>query len=511
MIRSSHRSATEAEATELTEVVDPETRPAPPPVPGTERVATATRVPRTAGRSTAAIALAWLAVLALAWWAPPLAVLPLAALVGVAVVRCTKGDAGTFLLGFVVVLLLIPSRLAFAQIGGTATAAALVGIAAAWFWVHSRLLPSMGLAGGRQPLRPVIGFFVAAHLASWVAAYTRLLPGDESRAADRSLLIVAACAGIALFAADGLLTRDRLDAVLRRLVTCTAAVSLIGMVQFATGADPATWLRLPGLSAVASRFTFIGHRDGFRRVAGTAGHPIEFALILAVVLPLAFHYAAGPHESDRARRWSAVCLAVIAAGIPTTLSRSGVLGLVVALALLVPTWPRGRRVRVLSNLGVLLVATTIAYPGLLSTIWRLFSHATQDDSVTDRTALYGSVGHYLREAPLFGRGFGTFSPTRYFFVDNQYLMSIIETGIIGLLSVLALFWIGIKLTRQVRRTSADPATRSLAHSLCVAIVVAAVGFATFDALSFTMLTYLVFLLLGCIGALWRQEVGAHVG
>ena len=35
------------------------------------------------------------------------------------------------------------------------------------------------------------------------------------------------------------------------------------------------------------------------------------------------------------------------------------------------------------------------------------------------------------ERPLFGRGFGTFLPELYRYIDNTYLLGLVEFGIVG--------------------------------------------------------------------------------
>ena len=84
-------------------------------------------------------------------------------------------------------------------------------------------------------------------------------------------------------------------------------------------------------------------------------------------------------------------------------------------------------------------------------------------------------------------------------------------GVIGLLALLALFVTGWIMARNTRRLTADAKTRDLAQCLAASIAVAAVSFATYDALSFTISAGLTFLLLGCIGALWRLVRADNLG
>jgi O-antigen ligase len=83
-------------------------------------------------------------------------------------------------------------------------------------------------------------------------------------------------------------------------------------------------------------------------------------------------------------------------------------------------------------------------------------------------------------------------------------------GVFGLASLFFLFVVVLFCARGVRRRSTDQATRDLAQSLAAGVMVAMLSFATFDGLSFPMATNLLFLLVGCAGALRRLVVEAPV-
>ena len=171
--------------------------------------------------------------------------------------------------------------------------------------------------------------------------------------------------------------------------------------------------------------------------------------------------------------------------------------------MILPTWRR--RDRWVAYVMVLISAVALwgTVHGLLGTLRNLFVTIGSDSSSESRTKAYSAAGSYISQHPWFGRGLGTFLPQTYFYIDNQYLTSLIETGIIGLLALLALFAIGWLTARSARRATADPEERHLAQCLAACVAVATVSFATYDALSFPMATGLTFLLLGCTGAYWR--------
>ena len=312
--------------------------------------------------------------------------------------------------------------------------------------------------------------------------------------------------GIGLLAVDGIEDRGRLDTLLRRVVALGTVLAGIGILQFATGFDPVAHLRPPGLVA-QGLLDSIDVRSSFNRVAGTARHPIEFGMVLAMVLPLALDYAfVAETAAERRRRWWQV--GIVALAIPLSLSRSAILGVVIAAVILLPTWTPVQRFRAVTVSLVAALAMRFVVPGLLGTIRSMFVNITSDPSFQGRTHDYSLIGKYITHSPVFGRGFFTFIPSQYQFIDNQYLMTLIETGIVGLMCLLLFFSAGVRAARSVRRASHDPSTRSLANSLMASVIIAAVGYATFDALSFPMASGFTVLLVGCSGALWRIERAA---
>ena len=82
-------------------------------------------------------------------------------------------------------------------------------------------------------------------------------------------------------------------------------------------------------------------------------------------------------------------------------------------------------------------------------------------------------------------------------------MSLIETGIIGLLVFIAALGTGITLANQARRWALTDEERLLAQALLAAVAGVTAAFATFDFFSFQIATGTFFLLLGACGAVWR--------
>lgn len=416
----------------------------------------------------------------------------------------SRADAVTILSVALALLIGVPAILVFAPLGASGSPGTLIGLLALFWWATARFVPSLNLDSGVQPIRIAILLLTMAILLSYSAAFTRVIAPVEARAADRGLISLAGWAGLALLTADGVRSYARLEVLIKRIVAGAGVLAGVGILQFAFGLDIAGMIRFPGLSANGA-VDYISGRSVFRRVAGTASHPIEFGVVLTLALPLAIHLATSCRHGRRGVQWLAVALIAIA--IPLSVSRSAILGLFIGMIVLFTGWSWRRRGYLLAITPVFLVGVKVLAPGLLGTLSGLFAALAYDPSIQGRLSDYGMVDMFLSSAPALGRGFRTFVPTEYFFLDNQYLGAIVELGLIGLGAILVLFGAALLSARGARRRVRDPVVRDLAQALAASVMIAAVTFGTFDTLSFPMASGLIFLIIGCCGALWRLSGG----
>lgn len=419
--------------------------------------------------------------------------------------RVAAADAVTVLTFFIILLFGIPGQLIFGPLGGAGSPAQLLGMVALLWWAGYQLSRRHIPPPLRQPIRRALLVFVAAVLASYVVATVRPISDVELLAADRGLLSLSAWLGIVFVAADGIPSRARLDTLLRRLVVAGGAVALLGIAQFKTGASYTNFIQIPGLSQNSDLTSVIG-RSGFSRPAGTALHPIEFGIVLTMILPIAIHFAISDRDRSVVRRWFPVL--ALALAVPISISRSAIVCTTVVLAFLIPSWARPLRRRAYAAITVLLGLVFVAVPGILGTLVGLFSGISSDSSAQSRTGSYTLAWEYISRAPLFGRGFQTFLPA-YHILDNEYLLATIEIGFVGLATLLALFITGVTTAWRSRKLSSDPTTRQLAQALAASVAAGGASFALFDALSFGQLTNLIMLVLGAIGALYRLQVAGN--
>ena len=423
-----------------------------------------------------------------------------------------KVDAVALLSCYVFLLIAIPSSLVVGSLGAAGTPAAIFAVALFCLYLVGRQHPALALDRGHQPVRVAAVLFGCVFIAAYISANRAPMPALQENGADRGLILLAGWLGALVLAADGIDRTERLEALLRRIVLGVTAMAVLGFVEFFTRVNLAQYISIPGLT-VHSQASDLMNRDGLVRVVATAAQPLEFTAVLVMSLPLAIHQARFAPPALRNRRWLQV--AVIAITVPMTISRTALFGLVIVCGVLFPTWPRRDRRRAYLIMLAAPVLVWLAKPSIVSNFGGLFGQLGSDPSSKSRTGAYSAAAPYIAHHPWFGQGFGTFFPQVYFFTDNQYLLSLIETGIVGIVALVALLATGWCTARSARYAAAEAETRDLAQCLAAAVAAAAVCFATFDALSFSIAPGLCFLLLGCIGATWRlaraQQATARPG
>src|ERR1022692_242124 len=409
-------------------------------------------------------------------------------------------DAVTVLTCYLVLLMAIPSSLVVGSFGAVGQPAALFAALLLGWYLLARQHPEFHLDRERQPIRVSAGLFGCAILAAYVSANSTAMPALQINGADRGLILAAGWLGVLLLAADGIDRADRLATLMRRIVLGATAMDVLGMIEFVTGIDVTKYVTIPGLT-VHQQVTELMTRAGLVRVNATASQPLEFAAVLAMSLPLAIHQARYACRSRRFRRWLQVAL--ITGAIPMTVSRSAILGLAIIGVVLIPTWRRQERRRAYLLVLLVPIALWLASPSLLTSFAATFGPLWADSNSASRASALSSAVPLIAQHPWFGQGFQTFFPQKFFYVDNQFLTSLIETGIVGLSALLALFITGWFTAWNARLAATDIRDKDLAQCLVAGLAVAALNFGTFDVLSFSLAPGLYFLLLGCIGAQWR--------
>jgi polysaccharide biosynthesis protein PslJ len=397
--------------------------------------------------------------------------------------------------------MLVPAHLVVPGVTGIGRPVIVFGAALAGAWFLAALHPYLAVPGP-QPLRWAAAAFLAAILLSYASGFLRGLPPLEANAADRSLIIYLVYVGLALICADAALSRSRLHSVLTMLLAAGLIMALIGHLQFAFDVNLVEHIYIPGLAERREVIDFRARGGGFMQVASTALHYIEFSSVMALLVPFGIH-AARFSRTARGRQVALASALMIAAAVPITLSRTGIVGLALSLLILSFFW--GWRVRYTVTILAMgmVAALMLLQPGLLGTIRAIFVHAPDDPSIQGRTEDYGPIFGYVSQRPLLGRGPGTFIPDLYRQVDNDWLVHLVTIGVIGTATYAAWHLTALVLAAIAYRRARREADRHLCACLIVTQVNAMVVASFFDAMAFTTHTTVLAILTGAAGAMWR--------
>jgi len=438
-----------------------------------------------------------------------LACLAIVAVVGLFVLR-SQSDVTAVLTVFLVALIALNARWIFPGAGAIGTPAMVVALLAAWWWCVARTIPHSDIDRGPSPIRFTLLAYMWYLALSWGIARLGPLTEIEVNGSNTALLLAFGMTGVALLIMDGTSDQSRLETLLRRVVIGGAAFSVVGILQFALGFDLVDLVSFPGLVRNDEAVQSIALRSGLSRAEGTALHSIEYGVVLAMVLPLGIYF--GIRSSDRrTRRLFGIMSAVIAAGIPLSISRSGLLAATAALLVGSLAWTWRQRLLGLIAAAGGMIAMGIVVPGLIGTFRALIFGAAEDTSITARLDRIPLVEERFSQAPWLGSGVGTFSPVEDFILDNQYFGTLLDTGLIGLVVVSALIVTAILCCLRVLRSAPDAGTRYLASAIMGGIIVLPISMATFDSFFYRILMGLAFLLIGAAGALWRMVVRTGLG
>lgn len=414
-------------------------------------------------------------------------------------------DAVTALGVQVFLLFIVPSNLTLVGLGAYGRPSLIWGLMLLMWWLVWQLRSSKPPDPWvRQPSRFfLLAFFVVA-LVSFAAALLRGQPIDQISPAISALVRIASWAGVFMVAMDGLTQPRQLIRLTRLLVIVGAALAALGLAQFVTGQTFLAWVSaLPGVQFNAD--DTVSARGTFSRGAGTAIHPLEFVTVLIGILPMAIVCGVtrgflGKNSKAGLLWWAPAALIALACVV--SVSRSAIIGLVVAGVVSLPAIPRRQRwaAATIGVIGIVVVAVVV--PGLFRTIVNLFAGAGDDSSTQSRTDALARVPEFMSSSPLLGAGFGTFLP-RYYIFDNQWVMLLVELGALGTAAfagfILATIWSAF----QARRNAMSLQQSMLAQTLGASTIALATSYSLFDALAFPMSAGLLFIVAGLSAALYR--------
>jgi polysaccharide biosynthesis protein PslJ len=302
-------------------------------------------------------------------------------------------------------------------------------------------------------------------------------------------------------------TTETIDRIVKTLVWGGAVIGFFAVVESRTGFSPFAYVDkvfpvLVGDPAFQSGL----NRGSATRAVGPAEHPIALGAVLVMLVPLAVYVV------RKFRGYWYVAFAALVIGVLSTVSRTGVLMLIVTL--IVFFWLRPRQMkRVWPLLLPVIVLTQFAAPGTLGSLKQAFF--PEGGLVSEQEALAGDcassgrvadIGPTLDEVakkPFTGYGFGTRIVTgedsNACILDNQWLGTTYELGLMGFIAWLLFFVkVGRRFGKGAKEDESDEGWLQIA--VTASVTAYAVGSFTFDSLGFSQVTFILFLALGLAAA-----------
>ena len=232
---------------------------------------------------------------------------------------------------------------------------------------------------------------------------------------------------------------------------------------------------------------------------GPTQHGLAVACLLTFALPFAV-VGLMDCRSPRTKVLYGVAVCLLVAASMATLRKTGAVGPLVAVGVLVAYRPR--KMLALAPLAVILVIAVAAIaPAAIGTVVDQFSNGFFENGSTEaRTSDYAALEPDITAHPLLGRGYGSLDPIRadsYRILDNEYLGQVFQVGFIGLAAYLLMIGATLAIAHPVAR-SRDPTRSSYALAAAAGCAVFGVVTALFDVLSFPQVPYMFFFLAGMI-------------
>jgi O-antigen ligase len=224
------------------------------------------------------------------------------------------------------------------------------------------------------------------------------------------------------------------------------------------------------------------------RYRGIMQDPNELALVGSMTVAFAFALFELRRSAPRLAL-AAVTLVSVAATDIFTKSRSGQLAFAAVLGVYL--------LRRMGRLGLVLGAVAVIPILLLGGR----SGAEADESSQLRLELWSGAIQMARESPLVGVGMSQFAEHQPLTAHSSIMLALGETGVPGLFFWTALMYLAFKMTLAVLRRERTPEAR-VAQIWATALLACLTGFATSALFLSLTFHYVLWVLLGLVGALY---------
>ncbi|MFA6239288.1 MAG: O-antigen ligase family protein [Candidatus Hydrogenedentales bacterium] len=356
--------------------------------------------------------------------------------------------------------------------GVPVTGAKLVGIATIAAWLLNSLSTGKRFYTGW----PVV---LALVFTAWAAVGIILSLAWRGQWPEWTRLLTVV--GYFILAVHLLNTRKRIHRFVVLVLVCGAAMSAFAVAQYFLPS-----LQAGGVSGIQSvagggELAYVdpeGVSSGAAvRVSGLTGHSNWLAFALLLMLPLNVYWFSTV-KSLRSKTLIVLCALLEIAALVLTFTRLGLLvGLVVAVALVIKQLVKVNPYRLVALAVVLLLGWTLL-PGAYKDRVLDFSEYTGSESTTARIELQEYAWEYMQDFPIAGVGLGGFglkfyeensriaamlrwmnhelgwNPV-YYGPHNMYLQVGSEAGVVGLVLMILMMFLGLWNANRAQRMFKD--------------------------------------------------------
>lgn len=404
-----------------------------------------------------------------------------------------------------VALFLFPANMIIKPLGAIGYVAMIMALLVFMFWLLSACFGLHKTIDVRHPGRVALTLILLASCATYVAMYMGISGAStvSGRAsADRWMLLMAASTGIVLTVAETVQRIGDAMVMVRALLRGAFFCSLVAVVQFVTHLNPMDWIQSVMVGFVNNGgIQPFQERGSFLRVAGSTFHPIELGILASMLLPLSIWRGLYDRTGKKWLHWTGTGLLIFA--LAATVSRSGMIGIVVAVAIFVPFLPAVARKWAIVAVPFALATLFLAVPGLIATLFSTATAGTTDTSITSRLQDYPMVEAMTQARPLTGIGPGAYLTSNALdILDNQYLKTLVEMGIPGFISLVLYMLIPGVAAWIAARNTHSPQLRTIAAAVSAGCLIATPAAATFDALGFPVFALVYPFFVGLSGSVW---------
>jgi O-antigen ligase len=406
---------------------------------------------------------------------------------------------------FSLLLIVIPSNISskafFSNMGTPARFAGvlLLFLSVVGFLASTRKRSTENCEARVNPGVVILVFYLSLMFIVWGAGF--FIAGTQvaelSKATSISGIIIGV--GVGIYSTTRIDTSRKRSIVLASLLLGVTYSAVVGILQHTEVANLAETLKPPSYEIIPhyGAAAEVAERAGSIRAYGTLIYALPFGAVCASAVPLAVHFASYSSTGLR-RAFAGVAALILLVAVPTSIGRSSLIALGVALSF----YAISLKLRRLATLLIILVTSYLLFAiTRLSTFQSLadtIANSSQDPSVLIRVVQIDTMMAIFRQHPVSGVGLGSVTVAEFGPVDNYWAIALAEGGTIGFVAFSALCLGGVfGIAAAIRRSTTDR-DRDQNYAVGAMFLALLAVSPTFDSLAYDSIFFITFLVFGIL-------------